>query len=60
MYEEQFGLNRRPFRAKAAGADVFVGPQTATTMAGLKKALSAPDAVVKVESVASDASRVEG
>ena len=41
MYQEQFGLKRRPFRATATGADVFVGPQTAKTMAGLKKALTA-------------------
>jgi len=48
MYETQFGLNKRPFRALAKGSDVFVGPQTATAMAGLKKALSAPDAIVLV------------
>jgi len=48
MYETQFGLNKRPFRALAKGSDVFVGPQTATAMAGLKKALSAPDAIVSV------------
>ena len=48
MYETQFGLNKRPFRALATGSDVFVGPQTATAMAGLKKALSAPDAIVSV------------
>jgi general secretion pathway protein A len=48
MYETQFGLNRRPFRALAKGSDVFVGPQTAAAMAGLKKALSAPDAIVSV------------
>jgi type II secretory pathway predicted ATPase ExeA len=32
----------------AAGNDVFVGPQAATTMAGLKKALSTPDAIASV------------
>lgn len=48
MYEQHFGLSRRPFRAKAAGSDVFVGPQAATTMAGLKSALVASDAVVTV------------
>jgi type II secretory pathway predicted ATPase ExeA len=48
MYETQFGLNKRPFRALATGSDVFVGPQTATAMAGLKKALSVPDAIVSV------------
>lgn len=45
MYETYFGLKKRPFRALASGNDVFVGPQTATTMAGLKKALSTPDAI---------------
>nr|MDJ0712367.1 hypothetical protein [Woeseiaceae bacterium] len=48
MYEEHFGLKKRPFLAKATGGDVFVGPQTANTMAGLKKALSAQDAIVSV------------
>ncbi len=48
MYETYFGLKKRPFRALASGNDVFVGPQTATTMAGLKKALSTPDAIVSV------------
>jgi len=46
MYETHFGLKKRPFRALAAGTDVFVGPQTARTMAGLKKALTAPDSIV--------------
>lgn len=48
MYETYFGLKKRPFRALASGNDVFVGPQTATTMAGLKKALSTPDAIASV------------
>ncbi len=48
MYEQYFGLTKRPFLAKATGGDVFVGPQTANTMAGLKKALAAQDAVVSV------------
>ena len=48
MYEKHFGLTRRPFRAKATGSDVFVGPQAATTMAGLKSALVASDAAVTV------------
>ena len=38
MYEKQFGLSRRPFRANASGKDVFVGPQTAKLMSGMKKA----------------------
>jgi general secretion pathway protein A len=48
MYENHFGLKKRPFRALASGNDVFVGPQTATSMAGLKKALSTPDAITSV------------
>lgn len=48
MYESQFGLQNRLFRALATGSEVFVGPQTAGAMAGLKKALSTPDAIVSV------------
>ena len=48
MYETHFGLKKRPFRALAAGSDVFVGPQTAATMAGLKKALAVQDSIVVV------------
>ena len=48
MYEQQFGLKKRPFLAKATGNNVFVGPQTAKTMLGLKKALMSRDAVVAV------------
>lgn len=48
MYEKYFGLNRRPFLAKVSGSDVFVGPQTAQTMASLRKALQVQDAVVLV------------
>ena len=33
MYENHFGLDRRPFLATVSGSDVFVGPQTAQTMA---------------------------
>ncbi len=46
MYEKHFGLQRRIFRGNAAGADVFVGPQTAGILSGVKKALSGTDAVV--------------
>ena len=46
MYKKHFGLERRIFRGNAAGADVFVGPQTAGILTGIKKALSAADAVV--------------
>ena len=48
MYEQHFGLRKRPFRANATGTDVFVGPQIASTMAGLKKALAKEDAIVTV------------
>ncbi|MBT8111045.1 MAG: hypothetical protein KJO27_10005 [Gammaproteobacteria bacterium] len=48
MYERHFGFNKRPFPAQATGSDVFVGPQTAKTMAGFRKALAAQDAVVTV------------
>ena len=48
MYEQQFRLKKRPFLAKAMGNNVFVGPQTAKTMTGLRKALMSQDAVVAV------------
>ena len=48
MYVQHFGLQTSPFRVAATGPDVFVGPQTAKAMAGLKKALEASDAIVTV------------
>jgi len=48
MYEQHFGLKKRPFSANAAGTEVFVGPQTAKMIAGLTKALSSCDAIVTV------------
>lgn len=48
MFEEHFGLKKPPFSVKATGAEVFVGPQTAKTMAGFRKALAVQDAVVTV------------
>ncbi len=48
MYENQFGLSRRPFPANATGASVFVGPQTAKFMAGMRKGLATSEAVVVV------------
>lgn len=48
MYEQHFGLKKRPFRANATGMDIFVGPHIATTMAALKKALTANDAIVSI------------
>jgi len=52
MYEDSFGLKKSPFRDKATGPDVFVGPLTARTMAGFRKALTAQDAVVTVSGIA--------
>ncbi|MGA8206172.1 MAG: ATPase, T2SS/T4P/T4SS family, partial [Woeseiaceae bacterium] len=48
MYETHFGLKKRPFRAHARGNDVFIGPQSAATISGIKKALAAPDGIVAV------------
>jgi type II secretory pathway predicted ATPase ExeA len=48
MYETHFGLKKRLFRAHAHGNDVFIGPQSAATIAGIKKAMAAPDAIVAV------------
>ncbi len=48
MDEKHFGLQRRPFLAKVSGNDVFVGPQTAQTMAGIRDALRSQDAVVAI------------
>lgn len=48
MYEQHFGLTKRPFGTKPRGSDVFIGPQTAKTMSGFRKALVAQDAVVTV------------
>lgn len=48
MYAQNFGLKRRPFRANATGADVFVGPQIVIAMAGLRKSLAASDAIATV------------
>jgi general secretion pathway protein A len=48
MYQQHFGLRKRPFAASALGTDVFVGPQTAKAMMALNKALTVADAVVTV------------
>jgi general secretion pathway protein A len=48
MYQQHFGLRKRPFAASALGTDVFVGPQTAKAMMALNKALAVADAVVTV------------
>ncbi len=48
MYEQHFGFDKRPFGTTATGADVFVGPQTAKTIAGLRNAVTSQDAVITV------------
>ncbi|MEM7279860.1 MAG: AAA family ATPase, partial [Pseudomonadota bacterium] len=47
-YKTFFGLSKEPFAALAAGNDVFVAPQVASTMAVMKKALTSEDAIVTV------------
>lgn len=47
-YKSHFRLSKEPFAAIAAGTDVFVAPQVASTMAAIKKALAVEDAVVTV------------
>jgi type II secretory pathway predicted ATPase ExeA len=48
MYENHFKLERRLFRGNASGPDVFVGPQMAKLMSGIKKAVAGLDGVVSV------------
>lgn len=48
MYESHFGLKKRPFRALALGNDVFIGPQAAAAISGVKKALGNADAILAV------------
>jgi len=48
MYEKHFGLNSRPFGARAEGPGVFVGPRQTDTISKLGKGLQAHDAVVTV------------
>lgn len=48
MYEQHFGLKKRPFCANATGTDTFVGPHMAATLAGIKKSLAGSDAIVVV------------
>ena len=48
MYEKHFGLDKRPFSGGLSSADVFVGPQIATAIAGLKKAFARPDGIAAV------------
>ena len=48
MYEPHFGLNKRPFGAKAEGPGVYVGPTQSKIINSLTKGLAASDAVVTV------------
>ena len=48
MYEQHFGLKKPPFPAVARATDVFVGPQTASAMAGVKKGLALQDSIILV------------
>ena len=48
MYEDLFGLKKRPFGSQTTGADVFIGPQTAGLVTRAKKVCAQPDAVVCV------------
>lgn len=48
MYEKHFKLNARVFAGTPAGADIFVSPQTAESLARMKNALTAPDTVIAV------------
>ncbi len=48
MYVQHFDLNKRPFLARATGANVFVGPQTVTAIASLKSALTTNDGIACV------------
>ena len=52
MYEQHFGLEKRPFSVKATGTEVFVGPQPAQTKAGFRKALAAQASGVTVSGMA--------
>lgn len=48
MYETHFGLNNRVFHGTPTGSGIFVGPQTAKVMSGIKKALATADAAIAV------------
>ena len=48
MYEQHFGLSKRPFAHHAAGDDVFIGPQTATLVKRAQRAFEEPDCIVCV------------
>ena len=48
MYTGHFGLDDGPFRGKAEGPDVYIGPQQAAIVARLRKTLAAEDTAVAV------------
>lgn len=48
MFLKFFSLTHNPFRAKAEGSEVFIGPQQTALMSGLKKVLIDRDAVALV------------
>ncbi len=48
MFEQQFGLNKRPFGGHAVGADVFVTQQTAHLVGRAQKLFAERDAVLCV------------
>jgi len=48
MFEQQFGLSKRPFGGHAVGADVFVTQQTAHLVGRAQKLFAQPDAVLCV------------
>ena len=48
MYETHFGLNNRVFHGVPTGSGIFVGPQTAKVMSGIKKALVTADAAIAI------------
>ncbi len=45
MFEQHFGLTKRPFDGQATGADVFVSPSNVALIGRAKKIFAGPDAV---------------
>ncbi len=48
MFEELFGLKKRPFGSQATSSDVFIGPQTAGLITRARKVFAAPDGAMSV------------
>ena len=46
MFEQHFGLKSNPFDGQVEGADVFVGPQTATLVNRAKRVFTGPESVI--------------